>query len=80
VNGRIRCKGEVVHIVANHLTDLSANLAGVGAAMTVPLWKGRGEWWRPLSQRLIRSAMQLPLLSAFLRDRHSRSFRRAYPR
>jgi error-prone DNA polymerase len=29
VNGRIRCEGEVV-VVANHLTDLSSDLAGVG--------------------------------------------------
>jgi error-prone DNA polymerase len=30
VQGRIQHEGEVVHLVANHLTDLSANLAGVG--------------------------------------------------
>jgi error-prone DNA polymerase len=30
VNGRIQREGEVVHLVANHLTDLSADLAGVG--------------------------------------------------
>jgi len=30
VQGRIQREGEVVHLVANHLTDLSADLAGVG--------------------------------------------------
>jgi error-prone DNA polymerase len=30
VQGRIQREGDVVHLVANHLTDLSADLAGVG--------------------------------------------------
>jgi hypothetical protein len=30
VKGRVQREGEVVHLVANHLTDLSADLAGVG--------------------------------------------------
>jgi hypothetical protein len=30
VQGRVQREGEVVHLVANHLTGLSADLAGVG--------------------------------------------------
>jgi hypothetical protein len=44
VNGRIRCEGEVVHIVANHRTDLSADLAGVSDRDDgSPLPHGRGD-------------------------------------
>jgi error-prone DNA polymerase len=34
VRGRIQREGEVVHLVAHHLTDLSAELASVGARDT----------------------------------------------
>jgi error-prone DNA polymerase len=44
VQGRIQREGEVVHLVANHLTDLSADLAGVGDRDTgFPLPHGRGD-------------------------------------
>jgi error-prone DNA polymerase len=42
--GRIQREGEVVHLVANHLTDLSAELAGVGERDDgFPLPHGRGD-------------------------------------
>jgi error-prone DNA polymerase len=44
VKGHIQREGEVVHLVANHLTDLSADLAGVGDRDTgFPLPHGRGD-------------------------------------
>jgi error-prone DNA polymerase len=44
VQGRIQREGEVVHLVANHLTDLSADLAGVGDRdNSFPLPHGRGD-------------------------------------
>jgi error-prone DNA polymerase len=44
VQGRVQREGEVVHLVANHLTDLSADLAGVGDRDTgFPLPHGRGD-------------------------------------
>ena len=44
VQGRIQREGEVVHLVANHLTDLSADLASVGDRDTrFPLPHGRGD-------------------------------------
>lgn len=44
VQGRIQREGEVVHLVANHLTDLSADLAGVGERDDgFPLPHGRGD-------------------------------------
>ena len=44
VRGRIQREGEVVHIVAHHLTDLSAELASVGSRETAfPLPHGRGD-------------------------------------
>jgi error-prone DNA polymerase len=44
VQGRIQREGEVVHLVANHLTDLSADLAGVGERDdSFPLPHGRGD-------------------------------------
>jgi hypothetical protein len=37
-------EGEVIHLVANHLTDLSADLAGVGDRdNSFPLPHGRGD-------------------------------------
>lgn len=44
VSGRIQREGEVVHLVAHHLTDLSAELASVGnrdASFSIP--HGRGD-------------------------------------
>lgn len=44
VHGRIQREGEVVHLVAQHLTDLSAELASVGQRDTpFPLPHGRGD-------------------------------------
>jgi error-prone DNA polymerase len=44
VQGRIQRKGEIVHIVAPHLTDLSAELAGVGERDDgFPLRHGSGD-------------------------------------
>ncbi|PNE12817.1 MAG: error-prone DNA polymerase [Beijerinckiaceae bacterium] len=44
VNGRIQREGEVVHLVAQHLTDLSPALASVGDRdVTFPLPHGHGD-------------------------------------
>jgi error-prone DNA polymerase len=44
VHGRIQREGEVVHLVANQLTDMSADLAGVGERDDAfPLPHGRGD-------------------------------------
>jgi error-prone DNA polymerase len=44
VRGRIQREGEVVHLVAHHLTDLSGELASVGARDgSFPLPHGRGD-------------------------------------
>ncbi|HEY0120975.1 MAG TPA: error-prone DNA polymerase, partial [Rhizobium sp.] len=44
VRGKVQREGEVVHIVAHHLTDLSAELASVGAREAeFPLPHGRGD-------------------------------------
>jgi error-prone DNA polymerase len=44
VHGRIQREGEVVHLVAQHLTDLSAELASVGERNgDFPLPHGRGD-------------------------------------
>ncbi|BCH27818.1 error-prone DNA polymerase [Mesorhizobium sp. L-8-3] len=44
VRGRIQREGEVVHLVAQHLTDLSAELASVGQRDAVfPIPHGRGD-------------------------------------
>jgi error-prone DNA polymerase len=44
IRGRIQREGEVVHVVAHHLTDLSAALASVGARDgAFPLPHGRGD-------------------------------------
>lgn len=44
VRGRIQCEGEVVHLVAQRLTDLSAELASVGERESAsPLPHGRGD-------------------------------------
>lgn len=44
VRGRIQREGEVVHLVAHELTDLSAELASVGnREMPFPLPHGRGD-------------------------------------
>jgi error-prone DNA polymerase len=44
VQGRVQREGEVVHLIANHLTDFSAELAGVGDRDTgFPLPHGRGD-------------------------------------
>jgi error-prone DNA polymerase len=44
VQGRVQREGEVVHLVAQHLIDLSADLAGVGERDdSFPLPHGRGD-------------------------------------
>jgi error-prone DNA polymerase len=44
VRGRVQREGEVVHLVAQRLTDLSAELASVGERDTAfPLTHGRGD-------------------------------------
>jgi error-prone DNA polymerase len=44
VRGRVQREGEVVHLVAQRLTDLSADLASVGDRETAfPLPHGRGD-------------------------------------
>jgi error-prone DNA polymerase len=45
VHGRIRRAGEVVHLVAHRLADLSAELASVGVAFPLPY--GRGDEFHP---------------------------------
>ena len=53
VYGRIQREGEVVHLVAHRLTDLSANLAGVGERdATFPLPHGRGDEFHHASSGL----------------------------
>ncbi|WEF24665.1 OB-fold nucleic acid binding domain-containing protein [Paracoccus sp. S3-43] len=47
VRGRIQREGEVAHLVAHQLTDLSRELAGVGRGGTAfPLPHGRGDEFR----------------------------------
>jgi error-prone DNA polymerase len=47
IKGRIQREGEVVHVVARELTDLSADLASVGSRDTAfPLPHGRGDGLR----------------------------------
>jgi len=44
VYGRVQCEGEVVHLIAHRLTDLSSVFASIGdrdAAFPVP--RGRGD-------------------------------------
>lgn len=43
VEGRVQRAGEVVHLVAHRLTDLSADLASVGRQGAFPLPHGRGD-------------------------------------
>lgn len=43
VEGRVQRAGEVVHLVAHRLTDLSAELASVGQQGAFPLPHGRGD-------------------------------------
>jgi error-prone DNA polymerase len=43
VRGRIQREGEVVHLVAHQLTDLSAELATVGSRDAAPLMHGHGD-------------------------------------
>ena len=44
VHGRVQREGEVVHLVAHQLTDLSADLASVGGREAAfPLPHGRGD-------------------------------------
>ncbi len=44
IEGRIQREGEVVHLVAHQLTDLSAMLAGIGNhEAAFPLPHGRGD-------------------------------------
>lgn len=44
VKGRVQREGEVVHIIAHQLADLSADLASVGSReATFPLSHGRGD-------------------------------------
>jgi error-prone DNA polymerase len=42
--GKVQKEGEVIHVIADHLTDLSALLASVGARDSAfPLARGRGD-------------------------------------
>ncbi len=43
VYGRIQREGEVVHLVAHRLTDLSSELAGIGERNSLALPRGRGD-------------------------------------
>jgi error-prone DNA polymerase len=53
VHGRIQREGEVVHLVAHHLTDLSEALASIGGRDTAfPLPHGRGDELHHGSSRL----------------------------
>ena len=43
VHARVKREGKVVHLVANQLTDMSSELAGVGErdqSFTLPHWRG----------------------------------------
>ncbi len=47
VQGRVQREGEVVHLVAHRIADLSRDLASVGDRGTAfPLTQGRGDEWR----------------------------------
>ena len=53
VRGRIQCEGEVVHLVARHLVDLSSELASVGDRdVAFPLPHGRGDEFHHGNPRL----------------------------
>src|SRR3954470_2570095 len=41
--GKVQREGEVVHVIAEHLTDLSGLLGGVGERDVFPLPHGRGD-------------------------------------
>ncbi|QWK81513.1 error-prone DNA polymerase [Ochrobactrum sp. BTU1] len=44
IKGRVQREGDVIHIVAHHITDLSSELAGIGNRETAfPLPHGRGD-------------------------------------
>lgn len=44
IKGRVQREGEVIHIVAHHLTDLSAELASIGAReLLFPLSQDLGD-------------------------------------
>lgn len=43
IKGRIQREGEVVHLIAHHLEDLWAELAGIGDRDAFPLPHGRGD-------------------------------------
>jgi error-prone DNA polymerase len=44
VHGRIQREGDVVHLIAHRLTDLSAELAGIGERdIAFPVPHGRGD-------------------------------------
>jgi error-prone DNA polymerase len=69
VNGRIQREGEVVHLVAQHLTDLSPALASVGDRdITFPLPHGPGDELRHGSPG--RDPRSLPPKGLTTRDIH----------
>jgi len=44
IKGRVQREGDVIHIVAHHITDLSSELAGIGNRETAfPLPHGKGD-------------------------------------
>jgi error-prone DNA polymerase len=65
VYGRVQREGEVVHLIAHRLTDLSAELASIGDRdETFPLPRGRGDQAKTgAAQTLVKS--NIPPLKAF---------------
>ena len=58
VRGRIQREGEVVHLVAHQLTDLSGDLASVGSRdAAFPLPHGRGDEFHHGSSSLDRRTL-----------------------
>ncbi|MCT8999886.1 OB-fold nucleic acid binding domain-containing protein [Chelativorans intermedius] len=84
VKGRIQREGDVVHVVAQELTDLSAELASVGSREAgFPVPHGRGDEVHHGSPRPIRAAYHVlggvnetdPVLSHHVTAQHSEHLR-----
>ena len=70
VKGRIQREGEVVHLVAHTLTDLSAELASVGDRGKFPLPHGRGDEFHHASPLLDPRGLPLKPRDIYIPDLH----------
>src|SRR5690606_16455680 len=74
VRGRIQREGEVVHLVAHHLTDMSAELASIGKRDSpFPLPHGRGDEFHagaPAPDRRGMPPKGLPTRDIYIPDLH----------